>query len=388
MQLHQPRRLALGQAAAQERPEEVVIAVPVALGLHDEQVRGDQVAQHVAGVRALRDGRRERRREPLEHRRVEQEALELLGKARQHLVGQVVEVRPGGGDVRSPPGAATGPGRQQQPGDPPLGALVQLADLGLEQLPGRVLQQLGGLREAEGEHPLVDDGGPAGGGARGGDAQVAAAGDRQVHVGRQVRRQAPQGVAHRPRVERVDVVERQHEVVGDRDHDLVGEGGHLVVGGAAAAAGPSPRPGRPPQPRRPRAPAASRGCAGAGRTTPTPTAAGSSPAPAPAGWSCRSRPRRRRRAAGPPGRGSRARPAPGGARCWAAAAEAGVACATRRPECSRTARHRARSSSWILGHGGRRADHPIPEGVRTIEFLRKRRLTRDRPGREPAVRAA
>ena len=86
-------RLALGQAAAQEGVEEVVVAVPAALGLDDEQVGGDQVLHHVPRVGPLRHDRGEGRGEALEHRGVEQEALHVGGEAAEDLLGEVVEVR-------------------------------------------------------------------------------------------------------------------------------------------------------------------------------------------------------------------------------------------------------------------------------------------------------
>ena len=313
---------------------------------------------HVAGVRAPRDGRRERRREPLQHRRVEQEALERrAGRPRQHLLGQVVEVGPPvASRARARPVAAAGPGRQQQPGDPALGALVQLADLGLGQLararPPAARRPPSKLKASSSSPITVAP--PAA--AR--EASDARASRRPVIArctlgGRSAARR-PRASATGPRLQRVDVVERQHEVVRDRRHELVGERGDLVLGRAAGRQGRRDARERLGDPGGDVGHAASRACAGAGRTRATPTAAGRSPAPAPAGSSCRSRPRRR--AASTParrGRGARGRPAPGRARCWAAGAEAAAACAARRPECSRTARHRSRSSSWILGHGGK-----------------------------------
>ena len=80
VQHRQPVGLPLDQAAAQEGVEEVVVAEPVALRLDDEQVRGEEAADHLrrvgrsvtaaasAGVKRSRTGR------------VEQEALEVGGQ--------------------------------------------------------------------------------------------------------------------------------------------------------------------------------------------------------------------------------------------------------------------------------------------------------------------
>ena len=229
--------LALGQAPAEERLEEVVVAEPVALGLDDEQVGGHEAADHLRGVGALGNRRRQRRREALEHRGVEQEALQVGRQAGEHLLGEVVELGADRDDLLGRAGAGAGAGGQQKARHPALGALVQLPDLGLARAAGRVLQQLGGLLEAEGQHVLAHHGGAGRGDPRGRDRQVAAAGHGQVDVRGEVRREQAQGLEHRPIAERVHVVERQDEVVGDRLEQLVRQGGDLVLGRPARRQG-------------------------------------------------------------------------------------------------------------------------------------------------------
>ena len=66
-----------------------------------------------------------------------------------------------------------------------------------------------------------------------GIGDLPAAGHGQVHVGRQVGGEQAQRLDHRVAGQGVDVVERQHEVVGDGLDELVGQGGDLQLGRAA-----------------------------------------------------------------------------------------------------------------------------------------------------------
>ena len=211
--------------------------MPAPLGLDDEQVRVDQAPDDLARVGAPRDRRGVGRREALQHGGVEQEALGVGRQPPEHLLGQVVEVGAAGGHPPGLAGHAAGARGEQEPRDPALGALVHLADLGLGQAAGGVLEQRRGLVEAERQLLLADHGHASGRDPGDRGAERATAGHREVHVRGEVGREQRERVGDGPLLQRVDVVEGQHELVRDRGHQLVGERDDLVLGRATGRQG-------------------------------------------------------------------------------------------------------------------------------------------------------
>ena len=166
--------------------------------------------------------------EPLEGGRVQKEVLHLLRKAAEHLLGEVVELRP-----RPAPARIDRPGSglagQEEPGDPPLGPAMQLrGHLRLHQ-DSREAEQLGALLLAERQSAFADlhDTRRPQPGQR--EREHRAARRRQVGVGREVLRQQAQRRGRRPARQRVHVVDGQHEIVRDRGHHLVAQLGHHLL---------------------------------------------------------------------------------------------------------------------------------------------------------------
>ena len=125
-------RLFAEQARPQHVGEEVVVAVPLPPVVQgdDEEVGALQCREHAAPVVAAGDGVTQRPGEPVENRRVQQEAANRIGLVLQHLLDQVVDdvpVVPGEpGDEAGDVVAALERERSElKRGNPPLRSLLQ-----------------------------------------------------------------------------------------------------------------------------------------------------------------------------------------------------------------------------------------------------------------------
>lgn len=126
------------QARLQHVGEQVVVAVPAAVGVErdEEQVVPLEAAEDPGGVGASGQRVAERTREALEHRGREQEVAQLRGLPGEDLVGQVVEDEPvAAGKGGDEPGGrrrvhvAEGEGGELEAGDPALGAVREHRDV-------------------------------------------------------------------------------------------------------------------------------------------------------------------------------------------------------------------------------------------------------------------
>ena len=219
----QPRRPArlLLQAGAEQIGEQAVVTPPAAHRIERQQEQAGllDLLQQGLAARAAGDGVAQLAAEPLQHRRLQQERLQLLGLALQYFLAQVVQdiaVTAGergheGGRVGL---AAQGQGRELQPGRPSLGSLGQRGHSrigqGRARPPGHLPQQRAGLARRE---PQV--GGPqlgqlpAGPQPRQGQRRIGPAGQHQSQPRRPVFQEELHRIVHGPGADHVIVVEDQ-----------------------------------------------------------------------------------------------------------------------------------------------------------------------------------
>jgi hypothetical protein len=146
------------EARPQRVGEQVVVAIPPALVVKgdQEEVAAIQPLQDCPTITASGDGIAKGSRQPVEDGCLEQEGPNVLGLAREHLVGEVVddvtivarEGRDEGGGVGSP---LHRQGRELERRDPALRPCLERGDVGAGELePHRAVQVRGGLfgREA------------------------------------------------------------------------------------------------------------------------------------------------------------------------------------------------------------------------------------------------
>ncbi|HMN59056.1 MAG TPA: hypothetical protein PJ988_01755, partial [Anaerolinea sp.] len=81
------------QVRSEHIREQVMIAVPLALVIQrdEEQVAAFQGIQHCITIYPLGNGITQRSAQPVEYRGLQQETAHLLGLARKHLSGQIIE---------------------------------------------------------------------------------------------------------------------------------------------------------------------------------------------------------------------------------------------------------------------------------------------------------
>ena len=152
------------QLMAQQFGEQVVIAVPLALGIQrdDERVVPLQSSEQPLGVRVSGHRGAQRPRKPLEDRALDHELAQLRRLAVEDLESEVVDdllVVPGEG-VDELPVVLAAPQRQAgelKPGRPPLRPLVQARDLvGLEVKPDHIVQERARLGDVEAQVGATD----------------------------------------------------------------------------------------------------------------------------------------------------------------------------------------------------------------------------------------
>jgi hypothetical protein len=190
-------------------------------------VAGAERLDDRARVRAAAHGLGQRRREALQHRGVEQEVLDLLGLAGEHLLGQVVEVgvaRPRRGSEEQPAGLS----REEETRNPALGVPMQVVGAMRHRQPQRP-QELGALLLGQGERLLADLHHPGRAQAPQWERQRGPARKREMGARRQVADEKRERMRRRASGQRVHIVQRDHEVLRDRVDDLVGEFGDLLL---------------------------------------------------------------------------------------------------------------------------------------------------------------
>ena len=197
----------LMEAGLQQVGKEMMIAIPAAIVVqgHDKEVAPLQPLEHLLAVRtAPGDGVAERAGEPGEDRGLEQEGLDLLRLAREHLLDQEVQDEAVG--AREGPDEAIhilpsphGKGRHLQPGDPALGPLVERRHLlGREDEPHRLAEEGGRFVRREPEVVGADlNHLPPRSQPGDGNRWIGAGGDDQMEVGRQVFQEKGQGAVDR-----------------------------------------------------------------------------------------------------------------------------------------------------------------------------------------------
>ena len=123
------------QACVEDVGEQVVVAVPRALGVErdEEEVAALEVLQHPGAVRAAGDSVAQRARESVEDSGAEQEVTTLSGLPGKNLVSEVVDdkpVAPGerldeASDLTTLRDAAQGERGELKAGDPAFSALLE-----------------------------------------------------------------------------------------------------------------------------------------------------------------------------------------------------------------------------------------------------------------------
>jgi hypothetical protein len=212
-----------GKAGAKQVREQVVVAPPAAhlVQRDQEQVRPLHPLQHRLAVGPARDRLAQLRRQPIQHRRLQQEPAQLSRLPVEHLLGQVVQHVPvAAGEGRQEP-IRVGVTLERQPGqlqtgDPAFGASRQRRQAGRRQLqPCGIPQQrrrlflgeaqVGGAQLSE----LA-----AGPQPRQRERRVGAAGHHQPQRGRQVLQQEAERLVDRLGLDQVVVVQHQHDRLG------------------------------------------------------------------------------------------------------------------------------------------------------------------------------
>ncbi len=218
----------LGQPVAQERLEQVVVAVGLDLPVvepHREQMAIDESAHEHGRIGALGHGGGDRGGEAVEHRRGEQEPLDVGVLAREDLLGEVVQL--GAALV------AAGLGGHDQARGPALDLAVQARELVRIEAGPDAVQQRRRLVGAEGEAALADLEHPARPQPPQPQGHRLPARQGEVHDPGQVPEQAVDHLQRR-RGQEVDVVQDQHDVLADGLDDLVAELLDLVLRGSRA----------------------------------------------------------------------------------------------------------------------------------------------------------
>ena len=152
MQPRHPAGLFLLQAGAEQVGEQAVVAPPAAHLIERQQEQAGllHLLQQGLAARAAGDRVAQPAAEPLQHRGLQQERLQLLGLALQYFLAQVVQDITVAAGERGHEGgriglAAQGQGRELQPGRPSLGSRGQRGHgrvgQGRPRLPGHLPQQ-------------------------------------------------------------------------------------------------------------------------------------------------------------------------------------------------------------------------------------------------------
>ena len=158
----QPRRPArfLLQAGAEQIGEQAVVTPPAARLIERQQEQPGllHLLEQGLAARAAGDGVAQPAAEPFQHRRLQQERLQLLGLALQYFLAQVVQDIAVAAGERGHEGGRVGlttqgQGRELQPGRPSLGSRGQRGHgrigQGRPRLPGHLPQQRAGLVRRE-----------------------------------------------------------------------------------------------------------------------------------------------------------------------------------------------------------------------------------------------
>jgi hypothetical protein len=206
---------------AQDVGEQVVVAVPLpaVVERHQEQVGVLQAHEPAPAPRAAGDGVAQRPGESFEDRRLEQEAPDVLGQARQHLLGEVVDdVAVVAGEPRDErPDVVAAPhreGRELQGGDPALGAPVERRDVVLGERQAHRPVEVGGgllLGEAQVGGPDLEQLTPRAP-PRQGERRVDPGREHEVELLHAVLEQERDPVVHGRRRHEVEIIEDEQEV--------------------------------------------------------------------------------------------------------------------------------------------------------------------------------
>jgi hypothetical protein len=241
VQLRRLAGLVLQQAGAEQVGEQLVVAPPAThlIQRDQEQARPLQPFQHRLAAGPAGDGVAQRSRQPLQDRRLQQKAADLIRLALQHFLGQIVkDVAVAAREGRHEPGhIGVLPKRQAgqlQPGHPPLGAGRQRRHSGLRQGgPGRLAQQRRRLLDGEAQLGGAQLGQlPAPPQPRQPQRRVSPAGQHQPQDRRPVLQQESERGVHRLGVDQLVVVQdQQHLARTGLAGQLVDQGRHQPLEG-------------------------------------------------------------------------------------------------------------------------------------------------------------
>jgi hypothetical protein len=220
----------LFQPGPEEVGEQMVVAPPApdVVELHHEQARPVHLLQPFLAVIAAGDRVAQRPAETFEHRRLEQEAPQVLALPGEHLLGQVVKDVPvAAGECRHEAGdvglRAQRQRRQLQSYRPAFGAFGQRGRRRQVEVGRDLAEQLRRLVDVEPEiggaylRQLAPS--PVPGQAK---RRIGAAGQHDAQLGRPVIEQEPDRGLHGVRVDQVVVVEHQQRIRQVRiGHDIV-----------------------------------------------------------------------------------------------------------------------------------------------------------------------
>ncbi len=215
-----PRLVSAAELGQEVLAQEVVISVPLLLGVErdQEEVRAREVVEALTGAIALHHIVAQRPAEPVEGGSVEHEGEVVIGQSPEDLGADVVGDEPSAHRRGRHRRITIGPSRpdrecrQVESGRPALGARVDRRDVFLGQLDASGAEQGGGLLVVELEVAGLDQG-PASTGhdARDGQKTRGPTGQDDLRSGFQVARKCDQDVSGVGRGETVDVVEDEHE---------------------------------------------------------------------------------------------------------------------------------------------------------------------------------